>query len=72
MLKTIMVMMIDHVSIKEDGGEDRKEESTNLIVLRCYPTPSYDVEVDVNDDDDMKDEDKDDNNRSIKIVVFRC
>ena len=71
-----MVMMIDHVGIEEDGGEDRKEESTKLIVLRCYPTPSYDVEVDVGDDESSDDafenKDKDEMDRSINIIVVRC
>ena len=53
MLKIIVVMMIDNVVIEEDGDEERNKESINIIVLRCYPTPGYDVKVDVNDDDDV-------------------
>ena len=61
MLKIIMVMMIDDVGIEEDGDEDRKTEYIKIIVLRCYPAPSYDVEVDVHDDDgDDNDDDVDD------------
>ena len=62
-----MVLVLRRMEVRIE-----KKESTNLIVLRCYPTPSYDVEVDVNDDDDVKDEDKDDKDQSINIVVFRC
>ena len=46
----------------------------NIIVLGCYPTPSYDVEVDVGDDESSDDENKvkDDKDRSINIIVVRC
>ena len=62
--------MIDDVVIEEDGDEERNKESINTIVLRCYPTPSQDVKVDVNDDDDVKEKDYKD--QSINIIVLRC
>ena len=52
-----------------------KDQSINILVVRCKPTPSLnDVEVDVGYDESSDDEnkDKDDTDRSINIVVFRC
>ena len=46
--------------------------SINDIVLRCYPTPGYDVKVDVNDDDDVQEKDKDDKDQSINIILLTC
>ena len=81
-INTIVLRCYDvEVDVKDDDDvkgvdKDDNDRSINIVVYRCQPTPSYDLEVDVGDDEssdnDFENEDKDDKDRSINIIVVRC
>ena len=81
-INTILLRCYDiEVDVKDDDDvngvdKDDNDRSIKIVVYRCQPTPSYDVEVDVSDDessdDAVENKDKNDMDRSINIIVVRC